>query len=169
MKEHVALVGFMGAGKSTVGRRLAKELGMQFVDTDETIVARYGPIPEIFARDGEPAFRARELEAVRDALDGPPCVLALGGGAVTHPPTRSLLAERALRVYLDVPFSVLLGRLRRSKTKRPLLGDAIDPAHVRALHAARRPLYAESEMSVSGSRRSLGAIAREIADLVRAR
>jgi len=159
----------MGAGKSTIGKRLAKELGLAFVDTDETIVKRHGPIAEMFARDGEAMFRAREFEAVRDALAGPPAVVALGGGAVTHAPTRALVAERALRVYLDVPLPALLARLRRSKTARPLLDGTVDAERVRALHAKRAPIYRESEISVPGTRRSLGAIAREIADLVRAR
>jgi shikimate kinase len=167
--DHIALLGFMAAGKSTIGKRVARELGLRFVDTDELIVARHGPIQEIFERDGEAQFRAREFEVVRETFDGPPAVVALGGGAVTHEPTRVLIAERALRVFIDVPQSALLARLGRARAIRPMLGGTLDPGHVRALLEQRRPLYREAEIVVDGGRRSQGALAREIAALVQAR
>ncbi len=168
-KAHVALLGFMAAGKSTIGKRLARELGLRFVDTDSLIVARHGPIHEIFAREGEAGFRLREFEVVCEALDGAPAVVALGGGAVTHPPTRALVAERALRVFIDVTESELLARLERSKALRPMLGVPLDAKRMRLLLERRRPLYAESEIVVAGGRRSRGELAREIATLVQAR
>jgi len=165
----VALLGFMAAGKSTIGKRVARELGLRFVDTDALIVARHGPIHELFEREGEAGFREREFEVVRESLAGEPAVVALGGGAVTHAPTRALIAERALRVFIDVPERELLARLQRSKTLRPMLGETLDADRVRLLLGRRRPLYAESEIVVAGGRRSRGALAREIVTLVQAR
>jgi shikimate kinase len=157
----------MAAGKTTIGMLLAAELGVPFVDTDALVIARHGPIAEIFAHGGEPAFRALECEAVREALDGPRSVIALGGGAVMHEPTRALLAARALRVYLELPAEVLLGRLTRSRAVRPVVGRAPTLERVRELMAAREPLYRESELVVPGPRRSRAAYAREIARRVR--
>lgn len=165
MDRHVALIGFMGAGKSSVGRRLALELALPFIDTDEAIVAEHGPIPELFAREGEAGFRERERVAVAAALAGPPAVLALGGGAVTHEPTRALLAP-ALRVFLDVPSDVLFSRLRRSNGTRPMLGEAPSEARMRALLHARLPLYREADIVVDCGRRTSSAVARHVAELV---
>jgi shikimate kinase len=165
---HVALIGFMGAGKSTIGRRLARELDLPFADSDELIVARHGPIEQIFARDGSAAFREYEFAAVRDLLAGEVAVVALGGGAVTHAPTRELLARSALRVYLEVPLEALVARLRRSRTVRPVIGDVPTRAAVKALLESREPLYREAELVVRGGRRSKDALAREIAASIRA-
>jgi shikimate kinase len=164
---HVALVGFMAAGKSTIGRFVANELGVPFVDTDELIVARHGPIPALFERSGEAGFREAELQAVLEALERPRCVIALGGGAVTHPPTRAALAERAVRVYLDVPAETILARLRRSPTVRPVVGREPTLERVRELMALREPLYRESELVVRGPRRSKLAYARAIVERLR--
>jgi len=153
----------MAAGKSTIGRHLASELGVRFVDTDDLIVARHGPVSGLFERAGEKGFRAAEFEAVRAALAEPPGVMALGGGAVTHAPTRALLAERALRVYLDISVEALLARLRRSRTVRPLLGPDPTLERIRELLSAREPFYREADIIVSGPRRSKQAFAREIA------
>jgi shikimate kinase len=163
LEKHVALVGFMAAGKSTVGKHLAREIGVAFLDTDDLIVARHGPIPALFARLGEPGFRALELEAVREALERPPGILALGGGAVTHAPTRELLAAHALRVFLDIPAETLVARLHRSRGLRPLVGKAPTLEGIRALLAAREPLYLESDFVVRGPHRTQAAFAREIA------
>ena len=96
-------------------------------------------------------------------LDGPPCVIALGGGAVTHAPTRDLLRGRALRVYLQIPVEALVERLRRSRTIRPLVGEHPSVERVRELLDAREPVYLESDLVVSGPRRSKRAYAIEIA------
>jgi shikimate kinase len=162
----VALVGFMAAGKTTVGRLLARELGVAFIDSDELIVARNGAVAELFAQKGEAGFRAAEFEAVREALEGPAGVIALGGGAVTYAPTRELLAERTLRVYLDISVDALVARLRRSPTVRPLVGPRPTPERVRELLSDREPLYRQAEIIVSGPRRSKHAFAREIADRI---
>jgi shikimate kinase len=158
----------MAAGKSTIGRRVARELNLPFVDSDAAIIERYGPIPEIFAQFGDAGFRGKEFELVQHALDGPPAVLALGGGAVTHEPTRRLLAERTVRVFIDVPIRTLLARLTRSRVARPMLGERVDSERVQALWKAREPLYREAEITVEASRGSQAALAREIAARVKA-
>ncbi len=168
LKKHIALVGFMAAGKTTVGRHLARELGVPFCDTDAAIVARHGPIPKLFERHGEAGFRALEYAVVRELLQGPPGVLALGGGAVTHAPTRALLAAASMRVYLDMPAETLLARLRRSQTVRPLIGAAPTLARVRALLAQREPLYREADLVLSGPRRTQASFAHEISVRLRA-
>ena len=90
----IVLVGFMGAGKTTVGHLLSARLGVPFVDSDLVIEQRSGrPVRQIFAEDGEPAFRALEHEVIAGLLDGPDAVLAVGGGAAEHPGTRALLAR----------------------------------------------------------------------------
>ena len=168
-KPHIALIGFMAAGKTTIGRRLAQELKLPFVDTDEAIVGRHGSIAQLFTRYGEAGFREREFAAVRAALDGPPSVIALGGGAVTYGPTHDLVAGLAVRVYLDVPLETLVTRLRRSRRVRPVVGKSPTPQRVRALLEERAPLYREAEIVVQGGRGSQLELAREIAELVKAR
>jgi shikimate kinase len=107
----IVLVGFMGAGKSTVGRLLAGELGLPFTDSDHVIEARAGrPVPQIFAEDGEPAFRSLEHQVIASLLDGPELVLALGGGAAEHPLTRQRLAAARV-VYLHVSYDQALARV----------------------------------------------------------
>jgi shikimate kinase len=146
----VALVGFMGAGKSAVGRELAAVLGIPFVDTDELIVARTGPIEAVFSERGEAAFRALEAEivvaAVADALQRP-CVLALGGGAVLSGEVREALTRLPSVVWLAAPPGVLWERARASgQAVRPL---AADETAFRALLAAREPLYREVATQVA--------------------
>jgi shikimate kinase/3-dehydroquinate synthase len=139
LNRHLALVGFMGAGKSTLGREVAARLGRTFVDVDRTIEARAGmSISEIFAGEGEPEFRRAEAAAIRDLLGSKePSVLALGGGAVTHAETRELLqAARTVLVVIDV--DTAWARVRG--TSRPL---ARDERVFRRLYDERRPLYAE--------------------------
>jgi shikimate kinase len=165
---HVALIGFMGAGKSSVGRRLALEMGLPFVDTDEAIVAEHGPIPALFEQLGESGFRECEHIAVRAALEGPRAVIALGGGAVTHEPTRLLLNERTLRVFLDVPLEVIFARLRYSNVARPMLGKAPTEARMRTLFEARLPLYREADIVADCGRRTSSSVARHVAELLRA-
>jgi shikimate kinase len=119
----IVLVGFMGAGKTTVGRVLAAGLGLPFLDSDHVIEARAGrAIPEIFATDGEPAFRALEQEVIADLLRGPDVVLALGGGAAEHEETRKLLAAvpvAFLRVSYDGAVARIGGDGNRPMLARP--------------------------------------------------
>lgn len=146
---HLTLLGLMGSGKSTVGERLARALGRPFLDLDAAIVAEYGPIAEIFGRDGEAQFRTYEHTVLVRALAQPLAVISPGGGAVTHESTRTLLAQTT-RVYLDVPLPVLVRRLKHSAVVRPLIGT--DPAlsRVTELWTARHGLYEEAEIRIGG-------------------
>jgi shikimate kinase len=107
----IVLVGFMGAGKTTVGTLLAARLGLPFTDSDHAIEQRAGrSVRQIFAEDGEPAFRALEHQVITELLDGPAIVLALGGGAAEHPGTRDKLASAQV-VYLQVSYQQALKRV----------------------------------------------------------
>jgi shikimate kinase len=133
----IVLVGFMGAGKSTVGRLLAAKLGLPFTDSDEVIEERAGqPIRRIFADAGEPAFRELEHSVIADLLAGPDVVLALGGGALGHPATRALLAEVPV-VYLRVGYAEARARVGGDEG-RPMLARP----GIQALHEERQAVYA---------------------------
>nr|WP_243694973.1 shikimate kinase [Labedella populi] len=133
--EALVLIGPMAAGKSKIGRRVARSLGVPFTDTDRVIVARHGPIPEIFEREGEPAFREYERDAVARAV-AKRSVVSLGGGAVMHHETRALL-EDATVVYLTVTSAAVRSRIAGSN--RPLLTDGIESWE--RIFAERRPVY----------------------------
>ena len=116
----IVLVGFMGAGKTTIGQLLAERLGLPFTDSDQVIEQRAGrPVAQIFAEDGEPAFRALEHQVIAGLLDGPALVLALGGGAAEHPGTRDRLASAEV-VYLQVGYEQAMHRVGGDRS-RPLL------------------------------------------------
>jgi F420-dependent oxidoreductase-like protein len=133
----IVLVGFMGAGKSTVGSLLAARLGLPFTDSDQAIEQRAGrPVRQIFAEDGEPAFRALEHQVIAELLDGPAVVLALGGGAAGHPRTRDKLAGAEV-VYLHVSYEQALQRVGRDRG-RPLLARP----DLAALYERRLGVYA---------------------------
>ncbi|TAJ69931.1 MAG: shikimate kinase [Phenylobacterium sp.] len=144
----IALVGLMGVGKSSVGRRLANALGLPFRDADAEVEAAAGrSIPEIFAELGEPAFRDGERRVIARLLEGPPIVLATGGGAFMNPETRALIKARALSIWLQADLEVLARRVGR-KDSRPLLAGK-DPLEVlRAQAEARYPAYAEADIAV---------------------
>ncbi len=160
----VALVGFMGSGKSAVGRELGAALGIPFLDTDDLVVAQAGPIDALFSERGEAAFRAIEsvvvTAAVVDAL-ARPCVLALGGGAVLSDEVREALARLSHVVWLTAPADVLWARTSAvDQTARPLAADELT---FRALLVAREPLYREvATQVVDGSARSATAIAADL-------
>jgi shikimate kinase len=132
----IVVVGFMGAGKTTVGQLLAAKLGLAFVDSDPVISGRAGkPVQQIFAEDGEPAFRQLEHQVIADLLAGPDAVLALGGGAASHPRTQSLLAAATV-VYLRVGYAEAMSRVG-GDTGRPMLARP----DVSSLHAERQAIY----------------------------
>ena len=140
----IALVGLMGVGKSTVGRRLAQRVDLPFVDGDEAIeAAARMTVSDIFGRLGEAEFRAGEARVMRRLLDGPPVVLATGGGAVLNADTRSLLKERATTVWLRADLSVIADRVQKRDT-RPLLRGGDPLATLSAMARARYPIYAEA-------------------------
>jgi shikimate kinase len=138
----IALVGLMGVGKSTVGRKLAARLHLPFVDADQEIEAAAGlSIPEIFERFGEAHFRDGERRVIARLLDGTPKVLATGGGAFMHPETRALILERARTVWLDADIDVLAERVQR-RDDRPLLKGRAPRDVLAELAAVRNPVYA---------------------------
>lgn len=151
MKSHIALVGFMAAGKSTIGRKLARKLRIGFLDIDDLIVRDHGPIDEIFCRQGEPAFRRYEYQTIARVLDDEAAVLALGGGAVTYSPTRNLLRKRAYRVFIKVAPERILGRLRRSAAVRPLLGSQPSLSRINDLYASRFAAYANADLTIEAT------------------
>jgi shikimate kinase/3-dehydroquinate synthase len=136
--KHLALIGFMGAGKSTIGREVAERVARPFIDTDEEIERRHGPIPELFER-GEPEFRRIEEHVVAEALASQPSVIALGGGAVLSERTRERLRAHAYTVLIDVDVEDAWERVRGSN--RPL---AQDPAAFTLLYSERQTVYQAS-------------------------
>lgn len=153
MKRHVALVGFMAAGKSTLGRKLARRLGCGFVDTDEVIVRNHGEVKEIFTREGEPAFRRYEREALERALVvGEAGIVALGGGALSSEENRALLKNHAHTIFLRVSPRRIMQRVRRSREPRPLLGARPSLARIRELYEARLPQYEAADHVVEAER-----------------
>lgn len=148
LKRTIALVGLMGAGKSSVGRRLAVQLGVPFKDADDEIVIAAGrPIADIFADRGEDEFRAGERRVIARILDDPPHILATGGGAFMNPVTRVLLRQRATTIWLRADLETLVKRVSR-RDDRPLLHNA-DPRVVMAdLMEKRYPTYGEADLIV---------------------
>lgn len=146
----IYLVGFMGSGKSTIGRLLAHRLGWSFFDTDAEIeAAERTSIAEIFDTRGEPEFRRIESEILRQHTRwierGRPAVLALGGGAFIQPENRRLLEERGITVWLDCPFDLVAGRVAQA-AHRPL---ARDPEKLAALYRLRRDVYSLADIHIS--------------------
>ena len=139
----ITLTGFMGSGKSTVGRLLADSLGCPFLDLDDLIVKKAGKsIPDIFAQDGEPAFRQLEARLLRQTVEKyaeTTAVLALGGGAVMTPASASLLHDKTVCIYLRATLDTLLQRLAGETAGRPLADDAMA-----SRLAEREPIYEET-------------------------
>jgi len=147
----LVLVGLMGAGKSSVGRRLAARLGLPFTDADQEIEAAAGmTVSEIFARHGEPAFRDGERRVIARLLGDPVHVLATGGGAFMDERTRVLIRERAVSIWLRAELDELVRRVSR-RTDRPLLKGADPRIVLERLMAQRYPVYAEADVTVPSS------------------
>lgn len=144
----VVMVGMMGAGKSSIGRRLANRLGLPFVDADNEIeLAANASIPEIFDRHGEAYFRDGERRVIQRLLDGEAKVLATGGGAFIQPATRAAIHNNAISIWLKADRDLLLSRVKR-RSNRPLLknGDAAET--IERLIAERDPVYAEAAIHI---------------------
>lgn len=159
----IFLIGPMGAGKSVVGRRLARELGRRFIDSDEVIKERTGvDIPYIFEREGEAGFRVREREVIEELSRLGGVVLATGGGAVQDPGSRELLGTRGRVVYLHASVDQQLSRIR-SDRDRPMLRGG-DPREILAgLMARRDPQYREiADIVIETDGRRVPAVVREI-------
>jgi shikimate kinase len=147
-RRSVVLVGMMGAGKSSIGRRLAARLGIPFTDADAEIEAAAGmTIPDIFATRGEADFRAGEARVIARLLESGPQVLATGGGAFMNEATRAAVAAKGISVWLKAEFEVLMRRIKR-RQDRPLLKTEDPGATLRRLLAERDPVYATADIGV---------------------
>ena len=144
----VVLVGMMGAGKSTIGRRLSARLGLPFLDADTEIEAAAGmSIPDIFESHGEPHFRDGEARVIARLLDGGPVVLATGGGAFMREETRSRIRSRAVSIWLKADADVIMRRVKR-RADRPLLQTADPAATVGRLIEEREPVYQHADLTI---------------------
>ncbi|MBL9054503.1 MAG: shikimate kinase [Tabrizicola sp.] len=144
----VVMVGMMGAGKTAVGTAIARLLGVEFRDSDEEIVlAAQMSITEIFERDGEDFFRARETEVIARLLRGTPCVLSTGGGAFLSERNRQLIHDVGVSVWLRADLDLLWQRVRHKST-RPLLRTADPRETLRGLYEARLPYYSQADLVI---------------------
>jgi shikimate kinase len=148
----VALVGMMGAGKTSIGKRLSVRLGVPFADADHEIEAAAGmSVAEIFAKYGEAEFRRLERSVIARMLHDKPHVLATGGGAYMSEVTRAAMREAAFTVWLKAPIEILLGRVRKRQEhdqSRPLLSGGDMRAKLEELSAVREPVYAQADMTL---------------------
>jgi shikimate kinase len=145
----IVLVGMMGVGKSSIGRRLAARLGVPFVDADTEIEKAAGmSIADIFARHGEDDFRSGEARVIARLLDRGPQVMASGGGAVMNPSTSALIKAKGVSVWLNAEFEVLQRRISKRKSDRPMLQTADPAATLRQLLMEREPIYAQADLTV---------------------
>ena len=164
MHNHIALLGFMAAGKSTVGKRLARKLNLPFVDVDDMVSSEYGPIADIFYLQGEAAFRKCEHDVIARALSEQASVLALGGGAATFPPTLKLLKKHTYRIFIKLPLEVIAGRLAHSPRVRPLLGPHPSLHRIKELYEKRVATYASSDLTVTADHLRAPQIVDQIVD-----
>jgi shikimate kinase len=147
-RRSIVLVGMMGAGKSSVGRKLAGKLGLPFIDADSEIEAAAGmTIPDIFSVRGEAEFRTGEARVIARLLESGPQVLATGGGAFMNADTRAMIGAKGISVWLRADFDVLFKRIKR-RSDRPLLKTADPAATLRGLMQERYPVYALADVTV---------------------
>lgn len=166
--DNIFLVGLMGAGKSTIGRQLARELGKQFRDSDSEIEKRTGvSIDVIFDIEGEQGFRRRETGLLRELVDERGIVLATGGGAVLASENRQLLRDNGMIIYLKASAEHLAGRVRLDR-RRPLLQSGDKLAKIRELMTQREPVYQQlADMVVETNNRSVPRVVREISKMIK--
>lgn len=166
----LVLVGLMGAGKTAVGKLLAERIGLPFVDADAEIQAAAGRgVGEIFAEFGEPAFRDVERRVIARLLDGPPVVLATGGGAFMSAETRRRIRERGVSVWLRADLDLLVARTEKSRTYRPLLAQGDRRATLKRLMDERYPVYAEADLTVDTGPEPVDVTAHKVWTLLQAR
>ncbi len=160
---NLALIGFMGTGKTSVGRHVAEQLGFEFLDTDEMIQSRTGrSIADIFAKDGEPAFRELERQVVQELSAREKTVIATGGGLPTNPENLAALKSFALVICLWASPGKIWERVR-NQSHRPLLHDADPQQKIRDLLAAREPFYKQADVLINTDLRSVREAAQQIA------
>ena len=147
-KRCVVLIGMMGAGKSTIGRRMAARLRLPFVDADTEIETAAGmSIPDIFETHGEPHFRDGEARVIARLLDGGPAVIATGGGAFMREETRGRIHDKAVSIWLKADADVIMKRVRR-RSDRPLLQNADPEGTVSRLLGEREPVYGTADLTI---------------------
>jgi shikimate kinase len=162
-RRSIVLIGMMGVGKSSIGRRLGARLSISFIDADAEIEKAAGmSIADIFARHGEAAFRNGESRVIARLLDSGPQVLATGGGAVMNPETRALIKEKGVSVWLSAELDLLMRRISKRKTERPMLRTADPAATLRELLAEREPIYAQADLTVQSREVPHDAVVAEI-------
>jgi shikimate kinase len=168
-KRLIVLVGMMGAGKSTIGRRLAARLNLAFVDADTEIETAAGmTIPEIFELHGEPHFRDGEARVIARLLDGGPAVLATGGGSFMREETRRRIAEKAVSVWLKADPDIIMRRVKR-RADRPLLQTPDPAATVDRLLREREPVYQHADITIASRDVPHDKIVDECLDALQAR
>jgi shikimate kinase len=159
----IVLVGMMGVGKSSIGRRLGLRLNLPFIDADTEIEKAAGmSIADIFARHGEADFRTGEARVILRLLEGGPQVLATGGGAIMNADTRAAIKAKGISIWLSADFDVLMRRISKRKTDRPMLQTPDPGATLRRLLAEREPVYAQSDIAVQSREVPHDAIVAEI-------
>jgi shikimate kinase len=147
-RRSIVMIGMMGAGKSSIGKRLAARLGIPFADADAAIEEAAGmSIADIFVAHGEPSFRSGETRVIARLLENGPQVLATGGGAFLHPETRARIQEKGISVWLKADMEVLLRRVKR-RDNRPLLKNDDPETTLANLLAAREPYYSQANLTV---------------------
>jgi shikimate kinase len=166
MKTNVALIGFMGVGKSAVGKILADDLKKKFSETDFIIAQKAGKtIPQIFREDGEIAFREKEIEVVKEIAGGNNQVIACGGGVVLNKINIDRLRQTGVTVWLTASPAIILGRIVSDGEARPLIPAKVTLADIRALMTFRKPYYQRaSDIEVDTSTPDIEAIVRQIID-----
>ena len=163
----IVLVGLMGVGKTTVGRRLAKKLGLEFVDSDFEIEQAAGmSVSEIFETYGEGDFRSGERRVLTRLLDGHIKVIATGGGAFINTETRALIKSSALSIWLDAETDILVERTGR-RDNRPLLSEGNSEEILKKLAAERAPFYAEADLKITSSEGSHDTVVQAIIDALK--
>jgi shikimate kinase len=162
-RRSIVLIGMMGVGKSSIGRRLGARLSIPFTDADAEIEKAAGmSIADIFARHGEAAFRSGESRVIARLLDSGPQVLATGGGAVMNPETRALIKEKGVSVWLSAELDLLMRRISKRKAERPMLHTSDPAATLRELLAEREPIYAQADLTVQSREVPHDAVVAEI-------
>ena len=162
-RRSIVLIGMMGVGKSSIGRRLGGRLGLPFVDADAEIEKAAGmSITDIFARHGEADFRSGEARVIARLLEGGPQVLATGGGAVMSTDTRAAIKAKGVSIWLSADLDVLMRRISKRKNERPMLQTADPAATLRQLLAEREPIYAQADITVQSREVPHDAIVAEI-------
>jgi shikimate kinase len=166
----IVLVGMMGAGKSTIGRRLSARLNLPFLDADIEIEAAHAgmTIPEIFASHGEPYFRDGEARVIARLLSAGPCVLATGGGAFMREETRNRIREMAVSIWLKADADIIMKRVKR-RADRPLLQTEDPVATVTRLLEAREPVYRNADLTIGSRDVPHDRVVDECIDALRAR